>query len=85
MAGWGGPSPSVSRVCGAEPSMPVDLRLQMNTPLTSGAEAMTWMKTTRVPFGKQTLKVTYKEWVQYPCLLDGTSFRMQFMMVDAKL
>eukprot|EP00435_Cladocopium_sp_Y103_P073709 s6_g44.t1 len=34
IVGWGGPSPSVSRVCGAEPSAPVDLRLQMNTPLT---------------------------------------------------
>jgi len=32
IVGWGGPSPSVSRVCGAEPSAPVNLRLKMNTP-----------------------------------------------------
>ncbi|CAK9003288.1 Titin (Connectin), partial [Durusdinium trenchii] len=32
--GWGGPSPSVSRVCGAEPSAPVDLRLKMSSPST---------------------------------------------------
>ncbi|CAE7211904.1 unc-22 [Symbiodinium microadriaticum] len=30
--GWGGPSPSVSRVCGAEPDAPADLRLKMNVP-----------------------------------------------------
>ena len=34
IVGWGGPSPSVSRVCGAEPSEPVDLRLKMNVPAT---------------------------------------------------
>ncbi|CAK8994012.1 unnamed protein product, partial [Durusdinium trenchii] len=34
IVGWGGPSPSVSRVCGAEPSAPVDLRLKMSSPST---------------------------------------------------
>ncbi|CAE7876046.1 unc-22, partial [Symbiodinium necroappetens] len=32
VVGWGGPSPSVSRVCGAEPDAPADLRLKMNVP-----------------------------------------------------